>query len=143
MPQILIETSINAPADICFALTRDRRISAGSITEPGAVIPIELGQKVTFESNQFWVRQRLTVEVVELDRPRLFIDEQIDGPFKEFMHIHEFKPFGRGTLMLDTIIWRSPVGLLGKLADALYLRQHLSKLIYTRNAKLKALAETY
>ncbi|MDQ3253235.1 MAG: hypothetical protein M3R15_04900 [Acidobacteriota bacterium] len=62
--------------------------------------------------------------------------------FKSFRHIHEFLPHGNGTLMKDTLIWTSPLDILGKIADKLLIERHLRNLVQTRNTKLKEIAES-
>jgi len=148
MPQIVIETFIDAPADSCFDLMRDIRIhtETTSQTNEKAVAgvtdgKIGLGQTVTFEGTHFGLRQRLTVKVVEFDRPRLFVDEMIDGRFASFRHVHEFFAGDTGTVMRDTLEWRSPFGVLGRLIDKLLVGPHLQNLVTKRNAKLKEIAE--
>jgi ligand-binding SRPBCC domain-containing protein len=148
MPQIVIETLIHAPADICFDLMRDIRIhtETTSQTNEKAVAgvtdgKIGLGQTVTFEGTHFGVRQRLTVKVVEFERPSRFVDEMIEGRFQSFRHLHEFYPGDNGTLMRDTLEWRSPFGIVGRIVDKLLVGPHLQKLVSGRNAKLKQIAE--
>src|SRR5258708_36396281 len=122
MPQITIETKINAPAEACFDLMRDIRIHTETTaqTNEKAIAgvtdgKIGLGQTVTFEGTHFGIRQRLTVKVVEFDRPQLFVDEMTEGSFRSFRHVHEFFPQDGGTLMRDTLLWTSPVGIVGKI----------------------------
>ncbi|MEQ1605968.1 MAG: SRPBCC family protein [Pyrinomonadaceae bacterium] len=148
MPQIVLETFINALAETCFDLMRDIRIHTETTanTNEKAVAGmtdgrIGLGQTVTFEGTHFGIRQRLTVKVVEFERPRLFVDEMIEGTFKSFKHIHEFSAQGCGTLMRDTLIWTSPFGILGRVVDILLLERHLRRLVSNRNAMLKQIAE--
>lgn len=133
---------------ICFDLMRDIRIHTETTaqTNEKAVAgvtdgKIGLGQTVTFEGIHFGIRQRLTVKVVEFERPRLFVDEMTEGSFISFKHIHEFFPRDGGTQIRDTIIWTSPFGILGKIVDKLLLERHLRNLVTTRNAKLKEIAE--
>jgi len=149
MSQIILETLINASAEICFDLMRDIRIHAQTTaqTNEKAVAGvtdgmISVGQTVTFEGTHFGIRQRLTVKVVEFDRPRLFVDEMTEGSFKTFKHRHEFFPQNRRTLMRDTLTWTSPFGVLGKIVDKLLLERHLIDLVSTRNSKLKEIAES-
>ena len=148
MPVIILETSINASADVCFDLMRDIRIHTETTaqTDEKAVAgvtdgKIGLGQTVTFEGTHFGVRQRLTVKVTEFNRPRPFVDDMTEGRFKSFKHIHEFTEHDGKTLMRDTIIWTSPFGILGKVVDKLLLERHLRDLVTKRNAKLKEIAE--
>lgn len=102
---------------------------------------IGLGQTVTFEGTHFGLRQRLTVKVIEFERPWLFVDEMVEGRFRAFRHMHEFSAKGGGTLMRDTLKWTSPFGFLGKIVDKLLLERHMRNLIEMRNTKLKAIAE--
>ena len=83
----------------------------------------------------------MRVEVVEFERPKLFVDKMIEGTFAEFKHIHEFMPHDDGTLMKDTIVWTSPFGVLGRIVDSLFVERHLTSLVSERNRRLKQLAE--
>jgi len=143
MPTIILETQINAPANVCFDLMRDIRIvNTNEKTVFGVTNGrISLGQTVTFAGRHFGIRQRLTVKVVEFERPSLLVDEMTEGRFKSFKHVHEFGPAKTGTLMRDTLSWTSPFGIIGKIGDKLLLERHLRNLVTTRNAKLKEIAE--
>ena len=86
MPTIIIETQINAPAEQCFDLARDIGLhcQTTSKTKEKAVAGvtsglIEMGQSVTFEAVHFGVRQRLTSQIVEFERPLYFTDEMTKG----------------------------------------------------------------
>lgn len=149
MAQFFLETFINAPAETCFDLMRDIRIHTETTAQThekavGGVTDgkIGLGQTVTFEGTHFGIRQRLTVKVIEFERPRLFVDEMTEGTFKTFKHIHEFSTVNGGTLMRDTLVWTSPFGILGRVVDILLLERHLRRLLNGRNAMLKHIAET-
>lgn len=128
MQTLIIETQINAPPETCFDLIRER----GKVT---------LGETVTFEEKHFAIMQRLTVKVIECRRPHRFTDEMIEGNFESFKHIHEFVPDGEGTLLRDTLIWTSPFGIVGRLVDALFLKDHLKKIVTLRNARIRQAAE--
>ncbi len=149
MPMIVLETLINAPAEVCFDLMRDIRIHTETTAQTNEKAvdgvtdgKIGVGQTVTFEGTHFGMRQRLTVKVTEFERPRLFVDEMIEGRFRFFKHIHEFDPRPEGTLMRDTLIWTSPLGFLGTIVDKLLLESHLRDLVTKRNVKLKEIAES-
>lgn len=143
MPTIVLETKINAPAEVCFDLMRDARLHAGTtrFDDGSADGQVCLGQIVTFASERFGFKQRLTVKVIECERPRLFVDEMTAGFFKSFRHVHEFLPLENGVLLKDTFIWTSPFGIFGKILDRLLIEKHLRSLATGRNAKLKEIAE--
>ena len=139
---------IEAPAEGCFDLMRDIRIHTQTTAQTherviGGVTAgrLELGQVVTFKGRHFGLTQRLTVKVIEFDRPHRFVDEMASGSFSSFVHVHEFKPTEHGTLMIDTVSWRSPLGIIGRIVDTLLLKRHLTSRIGNRNAALKAIAE--
>jgi ligand-binding SRPBCC domain-containing protein len=140
MPTLILVTHIHASPEACFDLIRDKRVMAKTAGEIGG--EAGLGQTVTFQNTSFGIRQRLRVRVVEFVRPSLFVDEMFEGKFRAFKHIHEFAPAGSGTLMRDTVIWTLPFGILGVIVNRLFLERHLRHLVITRNAKLKAIAET-
>ncbi|MEO6051686.1 MAG: cell division protein [Pyrinomonadaceae bacterium] len=140
MPTITLETLIHAPPEVCFGMIRDEHIQ--DEPRPAVFGDVGIGQKVTFKSRQFGIEQQLTVEVVECDPPCRLVDKMTEGKFRSFRHIHEFMPRDYGTLMRDTLIWESPFGIFGWILDKLLLKQYLQKLVITRNAKLKAIAES-
>ena len=140
MPTLILESLIKAPVDLCFDLIRDPRIQA----DPGPKTsgPFELGQTVTFESSRFGIRQKLTVKVTEFERPNRFVDDLVDGKFREFKHVHEFKGRDAGTLIRDTVTWISSLGPFTRVLDKLVVRRHLRNLITNRNGRLREIAES-
>lgn len=150
MPTIRLETDINVPIETCFDMARDmglhpqtvrgsyERAVAGRIR--GLLGP---GEWVTFEATHFGVRQRLTARMTEFEAPVLFADEMTQGAFQSLTHRHEFsaRPEG-GTRMTDTLEFVSPLGILGRLANRLFLERHLRRFLEGRNRELKRIAES-
>lgn len=66
----------------------------------------------------------------------------VKGAFKSFKHEHHFEKIEKGTLMTDIFTYASPYGLLGPLADKLFLKNYMKKLPLKRNAIVKEFAET-
>jgi ligand-binding SRPBCC domain-containing protein len=125
MPRLVLRTAIDMTPEDCF----DR------VREPSDR-PVSLGQTIKFESRVLGVRQELVMRVMELERPRRFVDAMVSGRFKSFVHIHEFETAGMGTQLTDTIIWESPFGVLGRLADRLFLKGKLGAMVGKRNTNL-------
>jgi ligand-binding SRPBCC domain-containing protein len=149
MTRIVIETIIRAPIEICFDLARDvnahsqsAAFSSERVVPPGRTEGLlELGDLVAFEGRHFGVRQRFIARITKLDRPRRFDDEMVQGSFKWLRHYHEFS-FSNGiTTMRDTLEWESPLGILGHLADFLFLRRHMHWFVSTKQNGLKRIAE--
>lgn len=98
--------------------------------------------EVTWEARHFGVRQRLSVRVTAFDRPKHFQDVMISGAFSRLVHDHEFEEHPEGTLMRDRFEFASPLGILGKIADWLFITSYMRRFIIRRNAALKQLAES-
>lgn len=148
MPVIRIETFIQAAPEQCFDLARniEAHVASTAATGERAVGAVTtgllgLGDEVTWEAVHFGVRQRLTTRITKLDRPRSFVDEMVRGAFHSFVHEHEFIAEGGGTRMVDVFAYRSPLGPLGALADALFLERYMTRLLQERASYLKATLE--
>jgi ligand-binding SRPBCC domain-containing protein len=149
MPIIVLRTPVKAPPARCFDLARDidlhqRSTAASRERAVGGRTSgvLGAGDEVTWEATHFGVRQRLTSRITEFDPPKRFVDEMVRGAFRRFRHEHQFLTAGNGTLMIDTFDYTSPLGPLGWLADRLFLRQYMSRLLRERNAYLKQVAES-
>lgn len=149
MGHITVETFIAAPSEVCFDLARDvgAHVESASFSRERAVPPgrteglLELGDTVTFEGVHFGMRQRFTAKITELDPPRRFVDELVKSTFKTLRHVHDFEATSKGTLMRDTLDWTSPLGILGRIADALFVERHMRHFVATKQAALKRMAE--
>ncbi|MDQ0230805.1 SRPBCC family protein [Metabacillus malikii] len=148
MPIIKTDMFIYAPREICFDVARDIDIHTQSTSQTfekaiaGVTSGlIELNETVTWEAIHFGIKQKLTVRITEFDYPNRFVDEMEKGAFKRFYHSHEFIEKPNGTLMVDTFDYTSPLGVLGKLADRLFLEQYMKNFLITRNRVIKKVAE--
>jgi ligand-binding SRPBCC domain-containing protein len=101
-----------------------------------------MGETVTWEARHFGVTQRLTVKITSMDWPHVFSDEMINGAFSSMKHVHQFSPEGTGTVMRDDFHFSAPLGILGRLAEGLFLTQYMTKFLRARSQALKELAES-
>ncbi|KAA3438398.1 SRPBCC family protein [Rufibacter hautae] len=150
MPIIRLQTIIKAPIDRCFDLSRsiDLHTLSTQQTNERAVAGvvaglIDLHETVTWEATHFGIRQKLTSNITELERPHRFVDEMVKGAFKRIWHEHRFEALSADeTRMTDTFDYTSPLGFLGKLADVLFLEKYMTRLLLTRNQVIKEVAES-
>lgn len=77
-----------------------------------------------------------------MEYPNYFVDEMVSGAFKSFKHEHLFEQKSEGTLMVDIFNYISPMGILGKMADRLFLKKYMLNLLLTRNKVITEHAET-
>ena len=102
---------------------------------------MKLGDTVTWEAVHFGIKQHLTSQITAYERPYRFTDEMLKGAFHDITHLHEFVPRPPGTLMTDLFEFHAPLGILGKLAETLFLTRYMKGLLLTRNTYLKQVAE--
>jgi ligand-binding SRPBCC domain-containing protein len=148
MSLIHLVTLIDAPVERCFDLARSVDAHLASTTETGERVVagkthglLELGDEVTWEAKHLGVRQRLTAKITRFDPPHSFRDSMIRGAFARFDHDHTFEEIEHGTRMIDDFDFDAPLGVLGKLADAVFLRRYMTRFLLTRAQELKRLAE--
>ena len=148
MPVIEIVTPIRAATDVCFDLARDIELHVESMEGTGekAVAGVMkgllgLGQEVTWEARHFGVRQRLSSRITAFDRPRHFRDSQVAGAFRRFDHDHFFARESGVTIMRDVFDYESPLGWLGRIADLLFLRLYMTRLLRRRAVAIRDRAE--
>jgi ligand-binding SRPBCC domain-containing protein len=88
------------------------------------------------------MRQRFCARITQLDRPDVFVDEMVEGLFSSLRHVHEFSSREGGTLMVDRLEWKTPLGPLGAIADILFLKRHMRWFVATKQEHLRRIAES-
>ena len=148
MPRIELNTEICAPIDVVFDLSRsiDFHIKSAQKTRERAIAGktsglIGLNETVTWKAKHCGFTQQLTSKITFMRRPDVFVDEMTQGIFKSLCHQHLFLEEDGKTLMIDIFDFESPLGMLGKCANRLFLKNYLEAFIRERNAHIKAAAE--
>ncbi len=149
MGRIILQTRINSTPEICFDLSTSidlHKISTKETLEEAIAGRtsglIKSGETVTWRARHFGFWFTLTSKVIRYERPSIFADEMIEGPFKKMHHTHEFMEDGSDTLLKDTFVFCSPLGILGKIADTLILDEYLRRFLTKRNELIKEYAES-
>ena len=149
MGKVVTELLIQAPSEVCFDLARSIDLHQYSTSQTGekAVAGvtkglINLGEEVTWRAKHFGIWQRLTSRITEMQRPHYFVDEMVSGAFSYFHHKHIFEVTSQGTVMTDTFVYGTPMGILGRLFDRLVLEKYMYQLLSERNRIIKEVAES-
>lgn len=149
MPIIELQTEIKADRNIVFDLSRSidlHKISTEQTNEEAIAGKtsglIGIDESVTWRAKHFGVYQKLTSKITEYAKPEYFVDEMVKGAFSEFRHEHHFSEQDGITLMTDNFDYKSPFWLLGKIADGLFLKKYMTKLLIERNRVVKEFAES-
>lgn len=78
-------------------------------------------------------------EITHVHKPLYFIDEQRFGPYALWHHQHWFKPVDGGVEMTDEVNYGIPLGILGRLANAVFVEKELKRIFKFRYATIERL----
>lgn len=149
MPVIYLITEINAPIKRCFDLSRsiDLHMLSTHKTNEKAIAGrttglVEEGDTVTWQATHLGIRQKLGSKISVVKSPTYFTDEMVFGAFKHFHHEHIFEEIDSKTIMTDKFNYTSPLGIIGKMADKVFLTSYMKRFLTERNVLIKEFAET-
>ncbi len=78
-------------------------------------------------------------EITKINAPYYFIDSQISGPYKTWIHKHILKETETGVEMTDELSYEVPMGFIGDLLNSIYIRKQLLGIFEFRRKKLAEL----
>lgn len=76
-----------------------------------------------------------------MNKPYHFTDIMQKGAFKSMKHQHIFRQQSDNTIMTDIFEFQSPFGIIGKVFDALLLKNYMKNFLLERNKLIKTVAE--
>jgi len=82
----------------------------------------------------FWM-----TEITHVMTKKYFVDEQRFGPYAMWHHQHHFEEVEGGVLMTDLIHYKAPLGFLGDIAVALFIKKQLEGIFEFRKKKVEEL----
>jgi len=117
------ETKLPLPIDEVFDFF-SRAENLERITPPelgfriDTPLPIEMkeGALIDYTLHLFGVPMHWQTLITGWDPPHAFVDEQLKGPYAQWIHRHAFRPEGNHTVMEDQVRYRLPLWPLGELA---------------------------
>ena len=103
-------------------------------------LPIEMrkGAIIEYRLALFGVPFGWRTVIDHWEPPYRFVDRQLRGPYKQWVHTHLFKPERDGTRMDDRVDYRLPLGPLGLPAPPL-VRHQLKHVFDYREATIQRL----
>lgn len=103
---------------------------------------IELGSRIQFAISVMGATVRSTHEIVMFESPERFVEEQVEGPFKQWRHEHVFRPLGvQQVAIYDLIEYEPPGGMMGLILNEARIRAQLEEGFAHRQDELKYLLE--
>jgi ligand-binding SRPBCC domain-containing protein len=88
------------------------------------------------------IRSRWHARHVFYEKPHLFVDEQVSGPFAYWRHEHRMEPCEGGTQLIDTLRYALPGGAIVNLLGDWVVKIQLKSLFRFRHAVTKKSCES-
>lgn len=114
------------------------------IKEPKDQNLIYSGQIIVYSVQPLWnISMEWVTEIVAVEKPYYFIDEQRFGPYKFWHHEHRFSSIENGTKMEDVIHYKIPFGIIGKTLNYFKIKKDIEYIFSYRNEILRNLFGSY
>jgi ligand-binding SRPBCC domain-containing protein len=97
---------------------------------------LEAGAVLDYRIRWLGVPLRWRTLIREWDPPVRFLDVQVRGPYSRWEHRHLFLEEAGGTWVEDRVVYRLPLGPLGRLAHALAVRAQLEAIWRYRERRI-------
>ena len=86
-------------------------------------IHVQEGTRIAYRLRLFGVPFSWLTRISEWDPPHRFVDEQLRGPYRQWVHTHRFHESGGETVIDDNVQYRLPLFPLGEVGYPLIRRQ--------------------
>lgn len=86
-------------------------------------LPMAAGARIDYRLRLFGVPFRWQTLISRWEPGQLFVDEQLRGPYRLWVHTHRFRDAAEGTEIEDEVRWALPLAPFGELAAPLVRRQ--------------------
>jgi len=94
-----------------------------------------VGALIDYELRLHGVPLRWRTLIAEWQPPHRFVDRQLRGPYREWVHEHTFEPRDGGTLARDVVQYAVPFDLI---AHPLFVRRDIETIFAFRQQALRA-----
>lgn len=101
--------------------------------------PVFEGMLIDYRLRLGGIPLRWQSRIESLDPPRGFVDVQTRGPYRSWRHVHTFEEIPGGTRIVDQVDYEMPLGFLGSVAHALFVRRTLQHIFDYREATVRRL----
>ena len=101
------------------------------VLTPGP-IRLEAGARIDYQLTLYGVPVKWAILIERWEPPHEFMDVQLRGPYKVWRHTHRFRAEGEGTGIIDDVAYELPLGPLGRVVEALWVRREVARIFAHR-----------
>ncbi len=137
-----IEDSFNRPLPEIFEFFSDAA-NLNIVTPPWLEfsiltplpITIEKGATIEYQLKLYGFTVNWKTEITHWEPPYRFVDAQIKGPYKSWVHQHRFEETAAGTRMTDRVEYAVPGLFLAPFFHKLFVRRDVERIFAYRRIK--------
>lgn len=102
--------------------------------------PMYAGMIVRYKVTPFGgIKMNWVTEITHIKEQEYFIDEQRFGPYALWHHQHRFSAIDGGVEMEDILHYKVPYGIIGTVADRIFVDQKIEEIFAFRKKALERL----
>lgn len=142
--QLRARTTVLAPLDAVFEFfSRPGNLGLLTPSNMGFAItdisgPMEEGALISYHLRVGGVPLKWTTRIDAWEPGRRFVDAQIAGPYACWWHEHRFEADGADrTIMTDRVLYAPPLGILGRAANQLFIKNSLRAIFSFRSDAIR------
>jgi uncharacterized protein (TIGR01777 family) len=131
-------TTLDVPLETAFRFFSQAE-NLGALTPPAMGFAIDGRPPVVAEGATIDYRLRVgpvpirwRTLIASFEPGRRFVDLQAAGPYHTWWHEHSFRADGRRTIMEDRVYYTPPLGVLGRMANRLFIVPTLRRIFQYR-----------
>ena len=144
--EFIAEQLVPFPRETVFGFFSDAR-NLEAITPPWlgfriveqSTVKIEQGTELTYRLRVHGLTVNWRSRIDEWDPEHRFVDVQLKGPYAKWHHTHSFHDRGTATLIRDRVLYRLPMGFLGRWVGGRFVASDIKKIFTYRSLKTEEL----
>ena len=98
---------------------------------------IQKGTIINYTLKVHGVPLKWKTEIEEFEPNDYFVDNQVSGPYTKWYHQHHFSSLAGGTLMKDDVLYKVPMGKLGRIIAGKFVDNDVKKIFSYRFDAIK------
>jgi ligand-binding SRPBCC domain-containing protein len=143
---LVFETTINKPVEMVFGFF-SKAENLNLLTPPHlnfkiitpSPIKLNKGAIIDYQIRLYGLPFLWKTEISEWQPPFRFVDTQLKGPYKTWIHEHSFSKDGDKTIMKDRVEYLSPGLFLEPIIHSLFVKNKVKKIFDYREKSISRL----
>jgi hypothetical protein len=97
---------------------------------------ITTGTKINYRLKLHGIPLFWKSEISNFKKNKTFTDKQLSGPYKKWVHQHDFIICKQGTLIKDEVVYKLPLGFIGRLFAGYFVNKNVKNIFAYRKIVL-------